>query len=186
VKDATIDKNDEIEEDKGTQKYVEVDEELRTMFQVVDKRDDLVLDETARLNIEKLTALNTPEQLDEKFKKLSTVLPATAYQQLVELTETYNGYISSVKVNFPPEVEVNTVGEALDDLQRLHDLRVKYFGTNTAEAFYGKEERISQKLLELMSQEADPDMSLSEKAHKAQILLQNDPEFQELYNPDRD
>jgi len=55
------------------------EEEIYTMFQA-DAQGNLLLNETTRINIEKLFALNTPEELAEIIQKLSTVLPETAHR----------------------------------------------------------------------------------------------------------
>ncbi len=164
------------------EKNMDIEDEIYTMFDV-DKRDNLVLNEDTRLNIEKLTALNTPEELREKLRKFSVVLPREAYRQLVYLIDSYNNYMRASKDAYPPDKEVDTLEEALDELAGLHALRVKYFGAGAAEAFYGKEEKLNQQLMHLMALEADPNMTLAQKADKAQQLIKASPELSAANDP---
>ena len=145
-------------------------DELYSLFSA-DANGRLVLSETTRLNIEKLHALNTPEDYVAKLKQLSNVLPAAAHAELLRLAGSYVEYIDSVHVTFPPDAEVETVGQAEAELKGLHELRLKHFGPNVTEAFYGQEERMNRRMIELMALEADPTIPLAEKAHRAQQLL---------------
>jgi len=167
------------------EKDEEIEDEIYTMFDV-DKRGNLVLNASTRLNIEKLTALNTPEELREKLRKFSVVLPREAHRQLVYLIESFKGYIAAVKETHPPDAEIETLEEALDELAGIHALRVKYFGAKVAEAFFGEEDKMNRQLLGLMSVEADENMTLEEKAHKAQQLIESSPELSTVNDPDRD
>lgn len=170
----------------GTPESVtEIEDEIYTMFDV-DKRGNLVLNEDTRLNIEKLTALNTPEELREKLRKFSVVLPREAYRQLVYVIECFNEYMIASKKAYPPETEVDTLEEALDELDGLHALRVKYFGSRVAEVFFGKEEKLNRQLLGLMSVDADENLTMEEKAHKAQQLIESSPELSAVNDPNRD
>ncbi len=160
-------------------------EEIYKMFRV-DKRGRLVLNEGTRLNIEKLYALNTPEELEKKLQKLSTAMPPTAQRQLIHLIEQFRQYITESKEKYPPEAEVRTVEEALDEVKGLYLLRVRYFGIDVAEAFYGEEDRMNWKLMELMRVETDEKMTVEQKAEKALLLIQSDPGLAIAYDPERD
>jgi hypothetical protein len=169
----------------GTPESVaEIEDEIYTMFDV-DKRGNLVLNAGTRINIEKLTALNTPEELKEKLRKFSVVLPPEAYRQLVYLIEDFKGYIAAVKGAYPPDAEIETVEEALDEMEGIHALRVKYFGAKVAEAFFAEEDKLNRQLLQLMALEADENMTMEEKAHKAQQLIESSPELSTANDPDR-
>jgi len=160
------------------------EDDIYRMFSV-DEHGYLALDKSTRLNIEKLTALNTPEELEEKLQRLATVLPPTAHRDLVYLIQSYNEYIIAAKETYPPGVEVETVEEAVAELDGLHDLREKHFGAEVAEAFFGEEERLSRQLLKLMALEAHEDMTMEEKAYWAQQLLQSSPELSAVNDPER-
>lgn len=159
-------------------------EEIYGMFQA-DEHGNLVLNETTRINIEKLYALNTPEELAEKMRKLATVLPDNAHRQVANLVDYFDKYTRDVKEIYPPDVEIETVEEIIVQLKGMHDLRQMHFGADVARAFYADEEKMSLQLIYLMAIEKDKSLSLDEKAQRAQYLLQNSPELAAAYDPDR-
>jgi hypothetical protein len=171
-------------EEEGKKEKAAKREEIYTMFQA-DEHGNLVLNETTRINIEKLYALNTPDELDEKMRKLSTVLPDTAHRQVVNLVDYFNKYTRDVKEIYPPDAEVETVEEVLVQLQGMHDLRKMHFGADVANTFYAEEEKMSLQLLYLMANEKDKSLSLDERAQRAQQLLLASPELAAAYDPDR-
>lgn len=171
--------------ESAVEKNIEIEDEIYTMFDV-DKRGNLVLNAATRINIEKLTALNTPEELKGKLRKFSVVLPPEAYRQLVYLIEDFKGYIAAVKGAYPPDAEIETSEEALDEMEGIHALRVKYFGSKVTEAFFAEEDKLNRQLLRLMALEADENMTMEEKAHKAQQLIESSPELSDANDPDRD
>jgi len=77
------------------------------------------------------------------------------------------------------------VEEAIAQIKGLHDLRVMHFGADVAKAFFAEEEKLTQQLLHLMSLEKDKNLSMAEKAHRAQQLLQSNEELAAIYNPNR-
>ena len=159
-------------------------EEIYTMFQA-DERGNLVLNETTRINIEKLHALNTPEKLAEKMQKLSTVLPAAAHRQVANLVDYFDKYTRDIQEIYPPDVAPETLEDVLVQLKGMHDLRLMHFGADVATAFFADEEKLSLQLVYLMAIEKDKSLSLDEKAQRAQELLQKSPELAATYDPDR-
>jgi hypothetical protein len=126
-------------------------DDIYKMFHA-DERDNLVLNESTRLNIEKLYALNTPEELDIKLQKISAVLPPTAHRQLVHLIDYFDKYIMASKQIYPPDLEPANFNNALDQLEELHSLRVMHFGLDVATAFFAEEEKLNRQLLEVNAQ----------------------------------
>ncbi len=159
-------------------------DEIHAMFQA-DEHGNLVLNENTRLNIEKLYALNTPEELAGKMEKLSAVLPETAHRQVANLVNYFDQYTRNVKMTYPPDVQPTTLEDVLGQFRGTHDLRLAYFGADVASAFYAEEEKMSLQLLYLMAIEKDETLSLDQKAQRAQQLLQNSPELAAAYDPDR-
>lgn len=159
-------------------------EEIYTMFQA-DAQGNLLLNETTRINIEKLSALNSPEELTEKMQKLSTVLPETAQRQVGNLVDYFDKYTRNIKDIYPPDIEPATLEDVLAQFKGMHDLRLMYFGADVASAFYAVEEKQTLQLLYLMAIEKDQGLSLDEKAQRAQQLLQTSPELAAAYDPDR-
>jgi len=151
-------------------------DELHSLFSA-DQRGDLVINETTRLSIEKLYALHTPEEREAKVNELSGVLPSEAHRQLVHFLDYFDKYVREAKIIYPPEAQTDSVDAALDQLDGLHDLRVSYFGADVAEAFFGREERVGRRMLDLMRLEKDDTLSLEEKAYRAKLVVQEDPEF---------
>lgn len=145
-------------------------EELSNMFQA-DERGNLVLNQNTRHNIEQLYALNTREELDEKLQKISPFLPSTAYRQLVNLIDYFDKYLRDVKNIYPPEVAPSHVEQALEQMQTMHSLRVKHFGSDTAEALFSEDEKTNRQLLELMLKDHDKNATMEEKAERAQKAL---------------
>lgn len=158
---------------ENTEEVAEAGEDIRKMFQT-DENGMLVLNEKTRQNIESLTALNNPEELAAKLQKLQTVLPAQAYNRLVELIDSYDRYITAVKETYPPDKAPANINQALVQLQGLHALRATYFGTATATAFFENEEEENRKLLVLMRLQNN-DLTMEEKAHRAQSEMSYNP-----------
>jgi len=143
------------------------EEDIYKMFQV-DERGNLILDKNTRMNIEHLYALNTPEELDEKLQKISTVLPSTAYRQLVNLIDYFYKYLRDTKTIYPPDIAPSNVEQALEQLHGMHSLRVKHFGSDVATALFADDEKINRQLLELMLKDNDKNATMEEKAERAQ------------------
>lgn len=144
-----------------------------------------VLTRDTRLHIEQMTALYTPEELREELRRLSVMLLPPTYHEFVHLLDSYKRYVEAVKETYPPDKEVTTVEEALAQLEGIHSLRETFFGARVAEAFFGEEERLSRKVLKLMALEADENLSMPEKAHKALLLLQTNPDLASINDPKR-
>jgi hypothetical protein len=126
-------------------------DDIRKMFHA-DERDNLVLNESTRLNIEKLYALNTQEELESKLQELSTVLPPEAHRQLVHLIDYFDKYITASKQIYPPDSAPENVTNALDQLKGLHSIRVTHFGSEIATLFFADEEKLNRQLLEVNAQ----------------------------------
>ena len=145
-------------------------DDIYNMFQA-DERGNLILNKDTRMNIEQMYALNTLEELDEKLQKISTVLPSTAYRQLVNLIDYFDKYLRDTKKIYPPDIAPSNVEQALEQLQGMHSLRVKHFGSDVAEAFFAEDEKINRQLLDLMLMDKDKNATMAEKAERAQKAL---------------
>ncbi len=157
-------------------------EELQKMFQT-DEWGNLTLNEETRLNIEKIYALYTPEEREAKLRDLSTTLPPEAHRELVRFLNYFEDYVREAKILYPPDAGTISVDQAIDQLNGLHSLRVSYFGTDVAEAFYDREERIGRHMLELMRLEKDENLSPEEKAYRANLYMQDNPDFAAAHSP---
>jgi hypothetical protein len=140
-----------------------------------DSRGRIVTDEEARLNIEKLLALNDAGQLAGKQQVLEDSLPPTAARELADLIERFRGYQAAQGQVLPPGQELASAEDGLIQIDVLHGLRVQHFGPAVAEGFFGAEERLQRELLQLMRLEKDQSLTIEEKAVRAQTLYKSLP-----------
>jgi len=159
-------------------------EEPAKMFRA-DAAGNLVLQERTRLNVEKLAALYTPEERQQRLAVIEQTLPPSAYRQLTDLLEQYDNFSRASRQAFPPGRAPATVEEAIEQHERLHALRVAHFGAEATEAMYGKEEAIGRRLLDFMALEKHEGLTMEEKAMKAQEMLLRSPELAEAYEKNR-
>lgn len=162
----------------------EYSEDPAKMFKA-DAAGNLIVKERTRINIEKLSWLYTPEELQQKLGVIERTLPPSAYRQLVDLMDRFKNYSLAAKQAYSPETAPATVEEAIAQHEGLQALRRAHFGDETAEGMFGREERLSGKLLEFMSLEQHKGLTLEEKAMKAQEMLSKSPELAQLYEDNR-
>ncbi len=166
----------------------EKDVEERTnhlkMFQA-DDAGNLVLNEKTRLNIEHLHALNSPGELKEKLRQIAEVLPVAAHGQLSDYIQKYDKYIVEFKKKIASQKEPKTIEEVMVQLPVMHELRIKHFGADAAEAFFANEEMTNWQLLNIMSAIKDDSLTMVQKADKAYEMLKADPDLLKAENPYR-
>ena len=143
-----------------------------------DAAGQLVTNEQTRLNVERLVALNSSGEMRRKLEELQRSLPAPAAQSLADLVERYTNYMQVARQTFPPGQAPSSEQDALTQISTLHDLRVQYFGPEAAQAMYGTEEETQRELLELMMLQKDPNLTLQERAERAQVHQQRISERQ--------
>jgi len=136
-------------------------------FRATDK-GTLVMDQQTRLDVERIHALFPRDEALAKLDSQSVGLPSQAQRDLKALYQQYSQYAQAVAQTFPPGLSNGTLEEATQQLKGLHELRQQYFGAEGAETLFGEEEKTSQELLELMRKQADPKLSLEDKAEQAQ------------------
>jgi hypothetical protein len=162
----------------------EYSEDPAKMFKA-DAAGNLVVQERTRLNVEKLSALYTPAERQQRLATIEQTLPASAYRQLTDLLERYENFSRASRQTFPPGQAPTTVEEAVEQHEGLHALRVAHFGAEATEAMYGKEEAIGRRLLDFMALEKHEGLTMEEKAMKAQEMLMRSPELAEAYEKNR-
>ncbi len=138
-----------------------------------DAKGRMVTDQSARLNLEKLYALYTPAERQQKLDELSATLPPAAARDLNDMMERYINYDTAARQTFPPGQELSSPEEGLTIIDGMNKLRVQYFGAAAAAGFFGKEENIQRELLRLMSLENDDSKTIEEKAERAQALYKS-------------
>jgi lipase chaperone LimK len=140
-----------------------------TMFKT-DSSGRLIIDEQARLTIEKLVALNDPPEVLRKVRELAQTLPPAAAQELPDLVDRYRNYTTALRQTLPPDHAPASEQEALTMLETMHALRVQHFGEKVADGLFASEEKTQRELIDLMRLQNDQSLSLQEKAEKAQAL----------------
>jgi lipase chaperone LimK len=150
----------------------------------VDGSGKLIVDEQTRLNMEALFARTDPAALPQVQLDITQQLPPSAAAEAAALLERYDNYSKAQRQAYPPGVAPSTEEEAQAELDGLHALRVAHFGTETAQALYGREEALTRSLIELMRLEKDQSLTLEEKAARAQQLYDTLPELSRAQRAD--
>jgi lipase chaperone LimK len=140
-----------------------------------DSAGKLVSNSSTRNELERLVALNTPQEARAQLQQLAKTLPPAAARELNDLYAHYTQYSTALVQAFPPGVAPANEAEALKQLDGLHALRVEHFGAETADALYGAEEKTARQLIELMRAQNDPKLTLEQKAQLAQEAMSKHP-----------
>jgi Proteobacterial lipase chaperone protein len=148
-----------------------------------DTSGKIVKDEDTRLNLEKLYALASPAEAQQKLDELRRSLPPNAAEELTELATQFQNYQSAARQAFPPGVAPATPEDALNEIEGQHALRENFFGAQTASAFYGSDEKVQRELLRLMNLEKDQGLTMEEKADRAQQIYSESSELSRITGP---
>lgn len=140
-----------------------------------DSSGKLVSNSSTRNELERLVALNTPQEARAQLQQLAKALPPAAARELNDLYAHYTQYSTALVQAFPPGVAPANEAEALKQLDGLHALRVEHFGAEMADALYGAEEKTARQLIELMRAQNDPKLTLEQKAQLAQEAMSKYP-----------
>lgn len=159
-------------------------EDPAKMFKA-DAAGNLMLSERARLNVEKVLWIYSPEEQQQKLAVMEQTLPPSAYRQLTDLLERYKNFTLAAKQTYPPDAPPKTVEDAIAQHEGLSALRKAHFGAEAAEAMFGREEKINRQLLEFMNLEKHEGLTMEEKAMKAQEMLSKSPELAAIYDQNR-
>jgi len=134
----------------------------------IDGKGRLVLDERTRLAVEKLVGLNGPESLPALVGEQTSRLPAEAAAQARDLVERYGAYESARRGTFEPGTAPMVPEEGLAELAATRALRASYFGQDAAQRLFGAEEAVSKRLLEMMRDDRAANLTIEQKAIRAQ------------------
>ncbi len=132
----------------------------------IDAKGHIVADEDARLNMEKLFALNAPGDRVKKQRELEESLPPAAGRELSALLARYDTYQETQLQTFPPGQEMASPAQGLVQLDGLHELRVQAFGAVVAASLFGAEEKKQRDMLLQMALDQDKNPKLDEKPGK--------------------
>lgn len=138
------------------------------------------VDEQTRLNIEAFYARYGGDGLENAKEEIRRSLPPEAAAEAIDLVEKFGNYQTAARQTYPPGVAPPTEDHAIAELDGLHALRVAHFGEGVANAFYGREEKATRALLELMRIEKDQSLTPQEKAERADALRASMPELAAL------
>lgn len=149
-----------------------VDSVLPPVFQA-DTSGNLIKDETARVDIERLLALNERSVALRKLREASAALPPAAQQELRMLFMRYEQY-RVAQLQYLESANTATEEPSLEvmehELEALSQLRQSYFGSQDSQALFGAEEAATKRLNQLIRTQTDPALPLSRRAEIAQTL----------------
>jgi hypothetical protein len=104
----------------------------------------LVVDRETRAVIESLSAVADAAELHEVKDDLHRDLPPAAAQHAAELVDRYYQYRIALKERGLPNEVAATPQDAAFALDRLHALRVEFFGEELAQLWFADEEKIGR------------------------------------------
>jgi hypothetical protein len=131
-------------------------------------RGDLLVNPQIRVDLERVYALHTQDEAMVMLDTCASHLPLKAQRDVKNLYQQYAQYSKALLQTYPPGLNVDTVDEASQQLNGIHDLRQQYFGVDGAEAMFGEEEKTTREMLLLMRQQTDPKLTMEERAEHAQ------------------
>lgn len=136
-----------------------------------DSRGKLVLNADTHANLEKLLLEENPDTLRANLDKAASTLPPQATAELKVLLAQFQQYAKALTHTIPPDNAPETEQERLKLLDKLHTLRVSYFGPEATQGMFGEEEATTRKLIGLMAAQDDPHLTSQQKADRAQEVL---------------
>lgn len=129
----------------------------------------LVVDQRMRLAVEALVGQNPAHALPGLIDAEVKDLPPAAAQAARELTLRFDEYQAAQRAAFTPGKAPLVPQEGLAELDALTALRTSYFGADAARRMFGAEEAVSRRLLQLMAEDKDTNLSMEQKAMRAQL-----------------
>lgn len=139
----------------------------RPMFRA-DAQGRLVHDEHTRVQVEKLLALHSTEEVLQRLDTATAGLPAAAAAQARDLVQRVESYQQAQRQAFAPDAAPLVPEDGLAQLQTLQAMRSSHFGADKARQLFGQEEAVTRRLLQLMQLETDTRLSMADKAVRAQ------------------
>ena len=133
-----------------------------------DDAGGLTLDADTVVTLEQLVAFSTPEQFSVLAREAAAGLPPAAQAQAVELAQRFDRYQEAVHQRIQSAQAPTSVDDMARDLQALQVMRHDHFGAQAALQLFGDQEAVTARLIELMTQDTQPDATLEERAMRAQ------------------
>src|SRR5690606_15761574 len=148
-----------------------------------DAQGELVIDPGTRNDVELITALHKPAQALAKLDEACQDQGPKARQAMKNLYQQFVQYAQAVTQTFPPDEQIAIPVEKLEAvlLKGLHDLRVQYFGAETACAMYCEEEELTRRMLAVAVdyKQKNPKASTEESVGMAQAEIMKEIEAKE-------
>lgn len=107
----------------------------------------LIVDRRTLSLIKELAEVPSPEALQEELHALQQTLPPQAAAQARDLVERYYRFQVAFNDRTPANQVIATPEEAGQALDRLHALRVEYFGRELAQRWFGEDEAFGRELI---------------------------------------
>lgn len=136
-----------------------------------DSRGRLVLNADTHANLEKLLIDDNPDTMRATLERSAHALPPQAAAELRVMAAKFQQYSKALSHVIVPDQEPANEQEAVKLLDSLHSLRVSYLGEEATKAMFGDEEASTRQMLAHMQAEKDPNLTLQQKAERAQELL---------------
>lgn len=133
-----------------------------------DANGRLVVDQTMRLQLESLLALNNGPGLTAALDNDLAGLPAAAAARAHELLGQYQAYQEAQRQSFPPGQAPLLPEEGLAQLTSLQALRATYLGAENSRQMFAEDDAVARRLLELMREDTSTTLTMGEKAIRAQ------------------
>ena len=137
----------------------------------VDAQGHLVLNATTLRTLEQVTAFNGPQELTGAAADAANGLPDQARQRAVELARQYERYEAALRQTVNPTMEAGSVDDMAAQFQAMKALRQEQFGEQVARGLFADQEAITERLIQLMQSDGEPQASLEDKAARAQARL---------------
>jgi hypothetical protein len=136
----------------------------------VDAKGQLILDETFRVDIERVYGLHQGPDVLRKLDEFSTHLPDKAKRELRSQYARYVQYDAAVMQSLASlrNAEEMTLENAERELDILHDLRQTYFGPENAQAMFAQEEAQSKEMHDYIRNQTDPNLPMMQRVELAQ------------------
>lgn len=134
-----------------------------------DDQGRLVVDERMRLAVERLVGMHPADALPALVESEVRGLPPAAAQAARELALRFDEYQAAQRAAFTPGQAPLVPQEGLAELDALVALRTSYFGADAARRMFGADEAVARRLLQLMAEDQATNLSMEQKAQRAQL-----------------
>jgi hypothetical protein len=137
-----------------------------------DEDGNLILDEQALSALETLSSMSARER-ELRRERLVQQLPAAASSQALDLLQRVTDYRTALQQVFPASAAPTTIPEALTLLENLRRMRADYFGEETAQRLFERQEKMLRGFIQAAGKPASAESSPEEQARRTESLLRS-------------